>query len=86
MCRLLALPVDNTRIALVRLPDCQLLATLEAPEGRPVYQLKFSPDGRGLAAAASGGEVQFWDLPRVRDTSGAGRSMRFTEPQPRKSP
>ncbi len=62
----LALASAGNRIVLVDLASRTIAATLEAPEGRVLYQLSFSPDLRWLLAASAQGEIQAWDIARLR--------------------
>jgi hypothetical protein len=53
----------------VRLVDLEtggVLAALEAPEDAHTFEVKFSPDGRFLAAAQTDFRVDVWDLSRLR--------------------
>lgn len=58
----LATVTATTRITLLDLETRAIVATLEAPGSRSIYKLQFSRDGRWLAAALAGGEIQLWDL------------------------
>jgi WD40 repeat protein len=56
----------RSRLRLVDLETGRVLASLEAPEDANTYELKFSPDGRFLAAAQTDHRVDVWDLSRLR--------------------
>jgi WD40 repeat protein len=58
----LAVVTGGHRIALIDPERRSVAATLEAPSGRLIYKVRFSPDNRWLAAACARGEVQLWDL------------------------
>lgn len=62
----LALASAGNRVVLVELASRTIVATLEAPEGRVLYQLSFSPDLRWLLAASAQGEIQAWDIAHLR--------------------
>lgn len=62
---LAALVEGNSRIVLVSLPDCRVLARLEAPGSPAIGDLAISRDGRWLIAACARGECQRWDLNEV---------------------
>lgn len=63
---LLALANGGTRIVLVEPATRKVIANLEAPEGRVLYQLAFSPDLQWLAATSAQGEIQLWNLTHLR--------------------
>ncbi len=63
---LLALVNGGTRIVLVEPATQKVIANLEAPEGRVLYQLAFSPDLQWLAATSAQGEIQLWNLTHLR--------------------
>jgi WD40 repeat protein len=56
----------RSRLRLVDLETGGVLAALEAPEDANTYEVKFSPDGRFLAAAQTDYRVDVWDLSRLR--------------------
>jgi serine/threonine protein kinase/WD40 repeat protein len=56
----------RSRLRIVDLETGGVLAALEAPEDANTYEVKFSPDGRFLAAAQTDHRVDVWDLSRVR--------------------
>lgn len=62
----LAVASAGNRIVLIELATRRIAATLEAPEGRVLYQLSFSPDLRWLLAASAQGEIQAWDITHLR--------------------
>jgi eukaryotic-like serine/threonine-protein kinase len=62
----LALASGGTRIVLIEPATQKVIATLEAPEGRVLYQLAFSPNLLWLAAASAQGEIQLWNLAHLR--------------------
>jgi hypothetical protein len=55
----------RSRLRLVDLETGKVLASLEAPEDANTYELRFSPDGRFLAAGQTDYRVDVWDLARV---------------------
>jgi WD40 repeat protein len=63
---LLALVNGGTRIVLVEPATQKVIANLEAPEGRVLYQLAISPDLQWLAATSAQGEIQLWNLTHLR--------------------
>ena len=63
--RYLATVTGTSRVALIAMSTRTIVARLEAPQPRPIYKLSFSQDGRWLAAALAGGEIQLWDLPVI---------------------
>jgi hypothetical protein len=56
----------RSRLRIVDLETGGVLAAVEAPEDANTYEVKFSPDGRFLAAAQTDYRVDVWDLSRVR--------------------
>jgi WD40 repeat protein len=56
----------RSRLRLVDLETGGVLAALEAPEDANTYEVKFSPDGRFLAAAQTDFHVDVWDLSQLR--------------------
>ena len=58
----LAVVTGGNRIALIDPARREVAATLEAPSGRLIYKVRFSPDNRWLATACARGEIQLWDL------------------------
>ncbi len=58
----LAAVTGGHRVTLIDLARRAIVATLEAPSGRLIYKLDFSPDRRWLAAACAQGQIQLWDL------------------------
>jgi hypothetical protein len=64
---LLALTLSRRLVILVNPVTGRRLATLEGPSRQQVEALGFSPDGGLLAAACLNGQVQLWDLRRVRE-------------------
>jgi WD40 repeat protein len=64
--RYLATVTGTSRVALIEMATRTIAATLEAPQPRAIYKLSFSRDGRWLAAALAGGEIQLWDLPIIQ--------------------
>jgi WD40 repeat protein len=63
---LLALVNGGTRIVLVEPATRKVIANLEAPEGRVLYQLAISPDLQWLAATSAQGEIQLWNITHLR--------------------
>ncbi len=59
---LAALVEGNSRIALLYLPDCRLLARLEAPGSPAIAELTISRDGHWLISACATGDCHRWDL------------------------
>jgi WD40 repeat protein len=64
---LLALTLSRRLVILVNPVTGRRLATLEGPSRQQVEALGFSPDGGLLAVACLNGQVQLWDLRRVRE-------------------
>lgn len=65
--KLLAVRSDRRLIRLLAPESGELLATFETPNGLPVKELTFSPDGTRLAATCDGtGELILWDLRELR--------------------
>lgn len=64
--RWLALPQSGDRIRLVELATGTELITLEPPKAFGLGFVRFSPDGRFLAACGSREQVAIWDLPALR--------------------
>jgi eukaryotic-like serine/threonine-protein kinase len=60
--RILALTRDGRQIDLRSVGSWTSIAALEAPDGIRVEQIRFSRDGRRLAASGRDGSVQVWDL------------------------
>ena len=58
----LAIVTGGHRITVIDLVRHEIAATLEAPSGRLIYKLDFSPDNRWLAIACARGEIQLWNL------------------------
>jgi serine/threonine protein kinase/WD40 repeat protein len=56
----------RSSVRLVDLESGRVLAALEAPDDANTYELKFSPDGRFLAAAQTDYRMNVWDLSRLR--------------------
>jgi serine/threonine protein kinase/WD40 repeat protein len=56
----------RSRLRLVDLETGGVLASLESPEDANTYEVKFSPDGRFLAAVQTDYRVDVWDLSRLR--------------------
>ena len=73
--RWLAVVAGGNRVALVDLARREIAVTLEAPSGRLIYKLDFSPDDRWLAACARG-EIQLWDLRVVNGRKDQGQGVR----------
>ena len=74
--RWLAVVAGGNRVALVDLARREIAVTLEAPSGRLIYKLDFSPDDRWLAAACARGEIQLWDLRVVNGRKDQGQGVR----------
>jgi WD40 repeat protein len=53
-------------IKLLRVPTCEVLATLRAPSLAAYTSLSFSPNGTQLAAEEWGGPLGIWDLGLIR--------------------
>jgi WD40 repeat protein len=53
---------SENAVALVDLKNGWELGVLQAPGGRFIHWLAFSPDGRRLAATTSSDRIQLWDL------------------------
>ena len=66
--RSLAFVLDEREVHLFSLPEAKLLTVFTAPNGARIRRLEFSPDGSLLAAACPLGEVQLWDLRRLRSS------------------
>ena len=69
----LAVVTGGNRVALIDRGRREIVATLEAPSGRLIYKLDFSPDNQWLAAACPRGEIQLWELaaiPSIHDRPG----------------
>lgn len=64
--RYMAAATASSRIALIEMATRTVAATLESPQPRAIYKLSFSRDGRWLAAAMAGGEIQLWDVPAIQ--------------------
>ena len=63
-----ALVEGNSRIALISLPDCRILARLEAPGSPAIGKLALTRNGHWLIAASARGECHRWDLRAIRAT------------------
>ena len=72
----LAVVTGGNRITLIDPVRREVAATLEAPSGRLIYKVRFSPDNRWLAAACARGEVQLWDLQVVNGRKDQGQVVR----------
>ena len=70
--RYLATVTGTSRVALIAMATRTIVARLEAPQARPIYKLSFSQDGRWLAAALAGGEIQLWNLPVIQSRLESG--------------
>ena len=64
--RLLAAVHAANEIQLVKVPTCEVVATLRGPILAHFGAVSFSPDGAKLAAIEWSGEVNTWDLPLIR--------------------
>jgi WD40 repeat protein len=64
--RRLALPHSGDRVRLLDLTTGAELITLEAPKPFGLTFVRFSPDGRSLAASGEREQVAIWDLPELR--------------------
>jgi WD40 repeat protein len=63
---LIAVTVEGRTIELMERPTRRALARLEAPETERIATLRFSADGRYLAALEWNQGLQLWDLSRLR--------------------
>lgn len=66
----LAIVTGGSRVTLIDLARREIAATLEAPGGRLIYKLDFSPDNRWIATACARGEVQLWDMAAMNSRMG----------------
>ncbi|MEY2520288.1 MAG: eukaryotic-like serine/threonine-protein kinase [Verrucomicrobiota bacterium] len=64
--RWLALPQSGDRIRVLEMATGAELITLEPPKAFGLGFVRFSPDGRYLAACGSREQVAIWDLPELR--------------------
>jgi serine/threonine protein kinase/WD40 repeat protein len=64
--RLVAALRGNSEIQIVKVPSCEVAATLRVPSLAHVSWLSFSPDGTKLTALEWGGQVDVWDLRIIR--------------------
>jgi WD40 repeat protein len=69
---LIALAISRDIIQLLKLSENEttqpkVIGNLESPEGSPLEILKFSPDGRHLAAVTRNRTIQLWNLARIGD-------------------
>ena len=64
--RLLAAVRAANEIQIVKVPTCEVIATLRGPTLAHFGAVSFSPDGTKLAAIEWSGEVNIWDLPLIR--------------------
>src|SRR5581483_6806872 len=64
--RLLAAVHGASEVQIVKVPTCEVVATLRGPTTAHLGAISFSPDGAKLAAIEWGGEVDLWDLPLIR--------------------
>lgn len=64
---LLVLRLDNSTLALVKLPQAETLALLQTPTGLALHRSRFTPDGRQLWAHIHGGGFYVWDLPLIHE-------------------
>jgi WD40 repeat protein len=71
--RWLALPQSGDRIRVVEMATGNELITLEPPRALGLGFVRFSPDGRYLAACGSREQVAIWDLPELRQELAALR-------------
>jgi WD40 repeat protein len=71
--RWLALPQSGDRIRVVEMATGYELITLEPPRAFGLGFVRFSPDGRYLAACGSREQVAIWDLPELRQELAALR-------------
>jgi WD40 repeat protein len=62
----LALPQSGDRIRVLETATGAELVTLEPPKAFGLAFVRFSPDGRFLAACGSREQVAIWDLPDLR--------------------
>lgn len=62
----LAVQQNGDRIALYDAQTVTLLANLETPRPARLEHLRFTGDGRKLAALGAGQIVQLWDIPAIR--------------------
>ena len=70
---LVALAVSRDAVQLLRLvgdgqTPPKVIANLESPDRSPLEMLKFSPDGRKLAAVTQSQTIQLWNLSRLRES------------------
>jgi serine/threonine protein kinase/WD40 repeat protein len=65
--RLLATVHATFEIQLLKVPTCEVVATLRLPTATHVGCLSFSPDGGKLVACEWSGQVSVWDLRPIRD-------------------
>ena len=63
--RLLA-AVHGSEIQVLKVPNCEMVATLRVPTTAHIGSISFSPDGARLAAVEWGGQIDFWDLRLIR--------------------
>jgi serine/threonine protein kinase/WD40 repeat protein len=64
--QLLAIVHATYEIQIVKVPTCEVLATLRVPEISDVSSMSFSPDGAKLAVLEWSGQVDLWDLRAIR--------------------
>jgi hypothetical protein len=65
--RLLALQIDQTHISAVHVPSGEVAWQIEMPEPQAITGLRFSGDGRRLAAATSTNQILVWDLDKLQE-------------------
>ena len=64
--RFLAAVHAANEVQIVKVPTCEVVATLRGPTTAHFGAISFSPDGAKLAAIEWGGELNLWDLPLIR--------------------
>jgi WD40 repeat protein len=64
--RLLAYMHGGYEIRMVKVPSCEVVATLRVPSLTHVSSLTFSPDGARFAALEWSGQINIWDLRALR--------------------
>jgi hypothetical protein len=65
--RLLAAVHAINEIRIVKVPTCEVVATLRVPTLAALSSMCFSPDGAKLALVEWSGQVDLWDLRLIRD-------------------
>ena len=65
--KLVAVVRTPYEIQILKVPGCEVVATLRAPSLATISSIRFSPDGAKLAALEHGGQIDIWDFRIIRD-------------------